>query len=214
MTIRLVDLSTLYWMVSTDAPGLNENTAIDWLRWAARRFCMETNCSQDTVESSIAANDPILAVDSPNSTHLLVHRVLSVEAATRPIIIKSMDDLNATGDWRARTGTPMWCTPESPNEMRLVPIPTVAEALITMRVSFVPKLTATKIDGDIADRYGEVIAGGALGQILRISGQTWTNTMEAEFRQRKFDLDCNRARPIGAKNNAFTTTRQPLIRQF
>lgn len=212
--IRLVELSTLYWMISAEAPGLNENTAIDWLRWAARKFCMETNCSQDTVESSISADDPILSVDSPNPTHLLVHRVMSVEAPNRIIEIKSLQDLNSFGEWRARTGQPKMCTPESPNELRLVPIPTEAEALITLRVALVPSTTTIKLDKDIADRYGEIIAGGALGQILGMSGQTWSNPQTADIKQRKFNLDCNRVKPIGAMNNAFAESRPRIKRQF
>jgi len=212
--IALAPLSDIYWMISTEFPGLNETSAIDWLRWAAHKLCSETNASQDTIESSIGANDPILSYESP-STQVLVHRVMSVQAPRREIAIKSMENLATENrDWRAMTGQPVACTPEAPGEMRLVPIPVDAETGIILRVALVPTWTALKIDRDILNRYADAISLGARGQILSMAGQRWSDPVQGVRFTSLFHTAIGRIKPIGAMNNAYTEERPAIRRQF
>lgn len=214
MSIQLVDLATLYPLVSTDCPGLNENSAIDHLRWAARSFCMETHVSQDEVETDITATDPTLYVQS-NSSHLVLHRIFSVSAADRILVCRTAEEMDTNGrSWRSRTGQPTTFIPGGVGEVRLVPIPEIAESGIIVRASFFPSRTTTKVDKQVADRYAEILASGALSRILRLTRQPWTDIREADRQLQQFNIDTSRCRPHGQANQALTSTRSRIRTQF
>lgn len=214
MTIRLRNLSDLYNRVAIVAPGLNENSAIDELRYALLDFCMETHCSQDTIETSVSAGEAAILYDSPNPSHLFVCRVLGVGLPTGNLPIKTLDEMREVDNWRAAEGYPRMCTPEAPGELSTYPTTQEAITPIYVRLALAPTQTATKIDEDVLNRYGNAIADGALARILGMSGQTWSNPNEAMRRQRMFDIARSRARAESAKNQAHATIRHSIRRQF
>lgn len=214
MTIRLRNLSDLYGRIAIVAPGLNENSAIDELRYALLDFCMETHCSQDTIETSIAAGETAILYDSPSPSHLFVCRVLSVDLPTGNLPIRTLDELREFGNWREAEGPPRICTPEAPGELSTYPTTQEAITPIYVRIALAPTQTTTKIDEDVLNRYGNAIADGAIARILGMPGQTWSNPNEAMRRQRMFDIARSRARAESAKNQAHSTIQHRIRRQF
>lgn len=216
MTIRFVNIvDVLYPLISAEAPGLNEFTALDHLRWAARKLCQEAHVSQDDIETTIAIGDPVLYVQSPNTAHLQVHRVLSVQTAARDIEIKGMDELNRQcPGWRQKEGTPYFCTANGTNEMLLSAIPTEAEALVNVRVALIPTTTTTKLDEGIAARYADTIADGALSRILAMGKQPWTDKRDAADRRVAFYIGISRARADGARNKSHASIQSPIKKLF
>lgn len=211
--MNFVNLSELYWMVSPEAPGLNEDVAIKHLREAARDFCSYTLASQETVELSIAVGDADLQVQ-PSSSYVVLKSVIRIDSPRGEIKPTTLGELARRPNWRASTGAVTHYVEEGgAGELRLYPITTEAEDL-HVRIAVMPSRGALKVDKVIVDRWGDAIASGALSRILRMSGQSWTNPVEATRKEADFTHYKSRARVMAHKDNGFTTTRAAIRRMF
>jgi hypothetical protein len=204
-------LSDLYAMVSTQAPGYNEDSAIDELLRTARTFCRESLVSQETVETSIDANARTLVVDSPAS-QVAVHRVMWVTAPYGDIAIVTLAELNQCAGWRTATGNPYRCANELDGELVLDRAPESAVTPVYVRVATIPKLVQVRVDAILVDEWGEAIADGALYRILRMPNQTWSNPGAAAEAKARYEIELSRAKAEAAKNRSVAVLRQRVPR--
>lgn len=212
--IRMVSiLDTLYPRVSHIGTGLNQQTAIDRIRAVVDKFCRATSVSQDEIETSIAAGDNTLTVQAPNSS-LVIHRVLSVTAPNRRLVLISKDDLDARCPrWRTATGQPNFVTHNGRDELLLSSTPDTAEDPVKVCVALAPSLTATRIDSELAERYGAELEAGIAESILGMTGQPWYDARAAAEQGRIFRVGISRARAQAANNQTFAEHR-PMIRRI
>jgi hypothetical protein len=212
--VNFVNLSDLYYAIAPQAPGFNEVSAIDELRRAAREFCRESMASAETFQFTVPANVGIVGVEVPDSAVEPVG-VLWIEGLrSTPVWARTLEDLRKTDPtWRTRTGSQAECfVQEIPDEVQLVPRPTVAVAVAYMRVCYQPTRTATKIDEFMVRHYENALIDGALYRILRMPNQTWSNPQAAQQAQERYEMAISRARADAQKNHTINTTEARAMR--
>jgi hypothetical protein len=89
-------------------------------------------------------------------------------------------------------GDPRHIIQKSETTFSLIPAPKAnASAAITMRVALRPSRTSTSVDDVLLDRYGEIIARGALYRILGSPGKPYSNPQLAIAYSGLFERDIN-----------------------
>jgi len=169
------------------APGVPDATAYRAIRNAAIEFCERTLMWK--YENTIA----VLATDS--STRSMTSPAGSVphdiEVATfeaielDPIAARDMDaKLPGWRDTSASTGTPKYLTQIDHDTLTIVPAP-IGDGSLYVRMRLKPSQTATTLP-DFLTKYAECIGWGALGRILTVPGQSYTNPDLGAFYATRF----------------------------
>lgn len=213
--MNFVPLLDLYNAIAPQAPGLNEVSALDELRRAARALAHASQASQETLQVAVAAGNPFVAIDVPDSAVEPVG-VLWVEYGGRKLWpVNLFDIMESDPAWRTRTAsTPCRFVHETPDEITLTPPPATAQPAVYLRVAYQPTRTADKLDAELVRHYEEGLIDGALYRILRMPGQTWTNPGAAQQAQERYEMAISRARADARRNhtlnNPLRTTIRPL----
>jgi len=96
-------------------------------------------------------------------------------------------------DWRDLTSSsPNLFIMETPNTLRLVPLPEITGAL-TMRIAVAPSWTATGMDTDVLNMYRMGIVSGAIARICSVPGQPYTNPVLASTHASLFGVAITQA---------------------
>lgn len=210
-------ISTLLPLIAEAAPGLNENSAIDELRRAARTLCQQALVSQETQESAFTAGDTTLSYDSPDPTQVYVHRVMWVTCPRGNIPVETLAFINERfPNWRSLPGgSPCVVANENDGELALYPSvgTSNAESPVHIRLACAPTLAATKLDTSIVNQYAEDIANGALARILRMPKQTWTEPAAAADHSARFEQAISAARAQATLDRSVTSIK-PVIRRW
>lgn len=208
--MNLVPLSDLYTAIAASAPGLNEISAIDELRRAARVLARESMASAESMPTSVTVGGQYVAVDEADSQVEPVG-VLWVQYGSRRLHPITLNDLTIKNPgWRALPrGAPMEFVLETIDELTLIPTPDKDEATVILRVAYQPKRDADSIDEVLVRHYEEGIIDGALSRILGMPNTTWHNPTEAAMAKDRFETAVSRARQDGVRNH---TVNVPLTR--
>lgn len=212
--MNFVNLSDLYYAIAAQAPGLNEISAIDELRRAARTFARESMASQETIITAAAASSAVIVVDVPDAQVEPVG-VLWIEGVAshriHPVTLENIQSLDPL--WRTRQpGTPTCFVMETIDEITLVPAPLDAIDTIYVRACYQPTMTASKIDAALVRHYEEGLIDGALYRILRMPNCSWSNPQAAQQAQERYETAISRARADAQKNHTINTTEPRRIR--
>jgi hypothetical protein len=111
-------------------------------------------------------------LDLPDFTQTA--RILEAWHNQYPLSPLSEDDLRKLYqfDWREVEGSPRYITSLTPNEVALVPSPTITSAgTLKSIVALRPTRDSIDIDDTIYDRWAEVIGTGARARLMSISNQ-------------------------------------------
>lgn len=140
---------------------------------AAIEFCERTRMWRVIETVTITGNDPIVA--PADAAILKLEDVRFEGRQLEPISVSDLNNLYPDQDWATITQEqPRYITQLTPNTMMLVPSPPVAgEVKLTMQLK--PSQTTEQLPDFIFDLYQQVIADGALAEILATPGQSYTN---------------------------------------
>lgn len=168
------------------APIINKE-----LRRAATRFCEETRVWRHSATQTLAANDE--AIDVPSFA--TIHQIASVKYGGKALVPLAMHDWPDT----PTEGTPCAYGQFETGTLRIDPF-TAGDYAI---VAYLKPRGGQDIGGegtlpaysDAFDRlpafmltdYGNVLADGAIGRILAIPEQEWTNPQLAAYHMGEFE---------------------------
>lgn len=194
----MVTLDRFFPYVQPLVPGCPEPLMVQALRNAAISFCSRTDLIQRIFTPDVVAGQNAFAIDVPND--MQIGRVLAMSYKNHRLLPSTPDDTysalairgTAIGDAQPHTGSPrvyFQTTPDS-GTFYVYPIPDAPAALaagITLRVSFVPDQDAETVDDTLFTSYCEGIANGALGRLLLMPGQTFSNANASKVFHDKFE---------------------------
>lgn len=154
------------------APGCAIPTAYFAIRQAATEFCERARMWRYEDEFDVSASDSE-SISTPYGSVLLdIERVSFDGRPLEPVTVKWLDDHK--NGWRDGqiVGRPEYLTQLELNTIRLVP---GCAGAVKVSLWLKPSQDAQDLPDFLADQYREVIAHGALGRILMMPNQPYTN---------------------------------------
>lgn len=171
------------------APGVSDAVAYDAIRSAAIEFCERTRLwrYEDTYPISATDTGEIFA-----PVGAVMHDIEAIEfdgRKLRPITTVDLDE--KVPRWRTEsvTGLPEWYTQVEQNAIRIVP-PQDGNIYICARLK--PDQQTTELPDFLEREYREVIGWGALGRLLMIPGQSFSNPDMAQYYKSMFEQKIDR----------------------
>lgn len=160
---------------------------------AAIEFCEMTQAFQERASLNIKTSKPTYPLTPSNG---IAGMVLGVTGANERVIAPVYIDAltNAYGEeWKNHTGTPKHYLADDEDTLRLYPIPEADESG-TLTIVTRPSRSDSEWDDRLYERYGEIIADGALGRLLLQTGTTWADPESGQFRRAKFQQGVSKVR--------------------
>lgn len=164
------------------APGVPDYTAFKAIRNAAIQFCERTRLWKwETTQPVLAAAPATFAIPMPAGSAVIELEIAKFgDAELEPESTEDLDDI--LPGWRTDTigtGMPRYITQIEQNTLRLVPAP-MEDGSLYLCLRLKPSQTANQLP-DFLNDYAECIGWGALGRILTVPGQSYTNPDMATY---------------------------------
>lgn len=177
-------LKAFYPAIMPFAPGVPIITAENWIRQAAIEFCERTKLWRWS-DSFTLTSDLSEDILSPAGSTVFGIELAELDGRKLTSVTPEWLDANLSG-WRTNEnieGGGRYFTQLEPNTICVVP-----NSIGTLYLSLFlkPSHDATEVPDFIADQYRQAIADGALGQILAIPNQSFTDTQMAIARTQLF----------------------------
>ncbi|AEZ50870.1 hypothetical protein DC1_00052 [Burkholderia phage DC1] len=183
----MTDLDDFLTKVLPFAPGCPEPTAFEHIRAAARDFCETTRLWRfdDTFE---LGDDPNVMCTPQDA---VIHEIERCDFNGKKLDPASLDWLDDRyPDWRSETqlwtGQPQFFTQVCPDTVRVVPAP-LEQGSVKVWLRLKPSEDCEQLPDFLFREHGTLISWGALGSILMLPNQTFSNPNQAVFFQGKFD---------------------------
>lgn len=178
----MIDLDVFLPRILPYAPGCAEPTVLASIIKAAQTFCERTRLWRDRDQFNVTPSN-CNVVCAPNGAELF-----EIESARfngcplEPISLADLDTKHPT--WRQMSaGEGRWITQTEPGSVLLVPTCTGTLELSTI---LRPTDDAEQLP-DLFSQYTQVIADGALGDILMLPAQSFSSQDLAQFYSMRFD---------------------------
>lgn len=155
--------------------------ALNAIRNACIEFCEKSQWlvhEHDPIPYT--ANTGNYEFDPPTDTSVV--RVFNAWSSDAPLTPKSQDELTAMYGfaWREVTGSPIFYTQISPEEIVLVPKPqTVVSQALKMIVVIKPLRSSSAVDPNLYETHAESIAFGARARLYDTPGQPYSDPAQA-----------------------------------
>lgn len=169
------------------APGVPDTTAFKALRGAAIEFCERTKLWKYESTTTVLSTDPATSTITKPAGSAVFDIEVSLFDGTElePKTTRDLDEIMPgwrTGD--IGTGQPAYITQIEQNTLTLVPATYVdGELYLCLRLK--PSQTATTLPDFLSD-YAECLGWGALGRLLTIPGQSYSNPELATYYTQRF----------------------------
>ncbi|SEH89747.1 hypothetical protein [Paraburkholderia hospita] len=183
-----VDLDIFLTKILPYAPGCPEPTAFEHIRAAATDF-LETTRLWRFDDSFDLGDDPNILCAPGDS---VIHEIERCDFNGQKLDPASLDWLDDRyPQWRSDenlwTGQPRWFTQTCPNTIRVVPSPITDDKLVKVWLRLKPAPDAETLPEFLYREHGTTIAWGALGAILMLPKQSFTDQNMAVYFSGKFD---------------------------
>lgn len=177
-----VKLETLLPRVSPHLMGCSREAQLDALASAASEFLGGSYLLRvDLDAADIESGESVYEVDVP--TGMVMEQVLSVVIDERELEIVS-DALQHPLEF-VDEGPPLKVAMYNETSLKFYPTPD-DDYTYTGVVVVKPSLTSTTLDAGVYETWGWAICYGALGHLLLIPGQPWTNETMAMVYRKEF----------------------------
>jgi hypothetical protein len=189
------------------APGVPDATAYKNIRLAAIEFCERTRLWRFEDEYTVTASDCEQVLTPAGSALHDIEVIMFDGRELRPVGTRDLDRLSQ--GWRTDEQTsamPEYVTQINSNTIRIVP---AAEGSLYLCLRLKPSQDTMDLPDFLATEYREVIGWGALGRLLMIPGQSYTNPDLAAFYMGRFTskLDSLVTKGTKGQQNAPKRTR-------
>lgn len=202
-------LDELLHLLLPHVPGCPEPLAVSGLRQAATSFCDRTRLWRDTSTQTVGPHQDVAV---PYGAQL--RTVISARFNGRliPAVTTSeLDRLYPHQDWRELEGVePDYLTQAAGNRLQLVP---AGSGTLTLALELLPSIDADELPAFLVDRYHSVLIDGALGCVLQVPGQPFTNPELAMMYEGRFHraLDRHATDAQRGRMNAPLRTKSQLF---
>lgn len=178
----MIDLEAFLPSILSNAPGCPEPTAFANIVKASQEFCERLRLWRNEAVLSVAP-DVASVVPVPAGSELF--EIESARFAGRDLTPISLQDLDAKyPGWRDLSGSDAkWITQVEPGTVRLVP---ACAGDLSLSILLRPTDQAEQLP-DLFSQYTEMIADGALGEILMLPAQSFTDPQRAQFYASRFE---------------------------
>ena len=140
---------------------------------AAIEFCERTRMWREVQTVQSTGNDPILA--PADATIIKLEEARVDGRRLEPIAVADLSDMYPSQDWMTLDPSdPCYITQLTPNAIMLVPPPAdTVDVKLVMQLK--PSQSTEQLPDFLYDLHQQVIADGALAEILATPGQSYTN---------------------------------------
>ena len=169
-------------LIMPSAPGCPHPSAHQAIIQAAIELCESTKLWRDRDSFSVTtAGSAFVCV--PDGAELVEFNAPLLDGEPlEPIPLAELDD--RMPDWETATGPGRWVTQIDMDTLRVVP---ACNGRVTIRTVLKPAQDADMLPAFLADKYRRLIADGALGHILLLPGQNFTDPTMAQFYMNRFE---------------------------
>lgn len=159
---------------------------------AAVEFCELTQAFTQRATLKVKAGRAEYEVVSDEGIPGMVQAVTVGDHVLPPVFMEALT--NAYGEaWKDHTGTPRYYIGDGEDYLRLYPVPE-ADDTGTMTLALRPSRCDSCWDDRLYERYGEVIADGALARLLNQVSTPWVDPNAALQRRQRFMQGINKVR--------------------
>lgn len=182
----MTELDVFLPSIMPKVPGCPEPSAFFAIIKAAQDFCERTRLWRDSDSFQITETSCNVVCAPDGSDLFEIENAMLDGKKLDPI---SIGDLNRDyPDWRERSQGGRWITQTEHDTVIVVPKTAGTLALsITLR----PSDDAELLPDFLAKHYRQVIADGALAEILMLPGQSFTDPARAQFYSARFESKLN-----------------------
>jgi hypothetical protein len=196
--------------IMANAPGCAVPMAERYIREAAIEFCTRTKLWRYEDDFDVTGTDAEAIMAPYGACVLDIERALFDGQPLEPKTTAWLDE-NALG-WRTGdlTGTPRYLTQTEPNTIRLVP---AGAGHVHLYLWLVPSQEAEDLPDFIVDQHTLTIAHGALGNILAIPNQAFTDREMAGAFAASFEVRLNKlsSKGITGQQRARVRTKSSMF---
>ena len=166
-------LTDFYRFIRPGCIGAPEPLIDSCILKAAIEFCERTRMWREVNTVQSTGNDPIPA---PADSAIIKLEDARVDGRRlEPIAVADLGDMYPGQDWMTLDPCdPCYVTQMTPNAMMLVPSP-AATVSVKLVMQLKPSQSAEHLPHFLYDLYQQVIADGAMAEILATPGQSYTN---------------------------------------
>jgi|APCry1669189369_1035219.scaffolds.fasta_scaffold05234_4 hypothetical protein len=152
---------------------------------AAIEFCETTQAFQERVSLKVKANVATYPLtSSEGSPGMVLGVTLGNERTVYPVYVDALT--NVYGEqWKDQTGDPVMYLADDEDTLHLYPIP-LNDDTGKMTLALRPNRSDTDWDDRLYERYGEIIANGALSRLLLQTGTLWADMVGGAYRKKVF----------------------------
>lgn len=159
---------------------------------AAIEFCELTQAFTERATLRTRAGRAEYEVLSNDGMPGMVQAVTIDERTIAPVFLEALT--NSYGEaWKDHTGAPRYYIGDGEDLLRLYPTPDKDE-VGTMTIAVRPSRADTEWDDRLFERYGEVVADGALARLLNQVSTPWVEPNAALQRRQRFLQGINKVR--------------------
>lgn len=178
----MTDLDEFLPSIMPYAPGCPEPTAFAAIITAAQQFCRRTRLWRDE-DSFELTGDGCNVVCTPEGADMFEIESASVEGY--PLTPIPYARLNRQfPNWREQDGNARYISQVSPDSV--VVAPGAASGTLLLSIFLRPSNSAEQLPDFLATHYLREIADGALGEILMLPAQSFTDPERAQFYAMRF----------------------------
>lgn len=191
-------------LIRPRAQGVPDPIAVNAIRQAAIEFCTKVKLWRGT-DKFYATNIDDIALPA-NAALLEVNDARFDGVQLEPISVDEMNQKFPDTDWMAITGeNPRYFTQTDQGTIKVLP---TCEGYVDLSLILVPSYDAKELP-DFLLSYRQLIADGALAEIMSIPNQTYTNANLATFHAMRFNtgLDSHSAKAIKGQIRAKIRTK-------
>ena len=191
-------------------PGCPRNVAVDAVRKATQRLCMDALVWKEelaAINSTVGADSYTL---TPVTANTEITAITYAEYDESPIDIKSKKDLDEFDlNWRnADNGTPSACYLASSTQVTLNrKADTAIAGGIVIEVALMPDDASTGAQDDIYLYYKETIEHGALHYLFQIPKKEWSDLDLAVYHGKHFNYFIQNAKAVADRNRGRKANR-------
>lgn len=177
----MIDLDEFLPAIIPHASGCPDPTAFENIILAAQRFCERTRLWRSKDSFQLTGECEVIC--TPEGSDLFEITAVAVDGcALDPI---SLDELNRRYPDRSEDdGSPLYFTQASPNSIMLYPSP--SEGTLNVSTILRPANDAEQLPDFLLTKYRRDIADGALGEILLLPNQSFTDPARGQFFAARF----------------------------
>lgn len=170
--------------VMPEVPGALAPVVSHQIKRAAQELFMRSKVWK--VDVTIAAQEGVPNYALTPGAGLSAGDVISAQALDLHLTDEDMEAAYGY-DWRQATGPAVAVFQTSPGSVRLYPAPSDDGQTIVLSVSVYPSDEATGIPDDLADRYRDGIASGALARLMLSAKKPYSDPNLGALHQAKFE---------------------------